>query len=146
MSLSNTWKHHVQALVTNEDTNKNLKVFVKDSSFTNKTDFPKEIIHKFTQDKYSIVLDRAPATNKLDIYHSIINLGGTRGRPDKKLVGLLGSGPESTAFVFDKFAVPNKLQFYCLLNNAIKAIAYHAVMKTTAAPARNCHTFHNANI
>ena len=105
VSLSNTWQHHFQTLVTSKDANKNLKVFARYSSFINQTNFHKDVLHKFNQDKDSIVLARAPANNKLAIYYIINHIDGTRARPDDKLVDLLGSSPESTTVVFDKFSV-----------------------------------------
>ena len=138
MSLSNTWKLHFQTLLSSTDVNKNLKSFARDSSSTDLNDFTSDILRNFTQDKNSIILVKAPATNRLAMYHSITNIGGTRARPDDKLVCLLGSSLDASAVMFDKESVTTNLSIKCPTHNNLKA-----VVKTTTVPTRNRHTFLN---
>ena len=48
--LPNTWKNYYQSLASNEDANKNMEAFAKDSNFDDLTDFPAQILQVFAAD------------------------------------------------------------------------------------------------
>ena len=53
---SNTWKDYYQSLASNEDGNKNLSAFAKDTDSANLTDFPTEILRNFHSDMNTIIM------------------------------------------------------------------------------------------
>ena len=90
MASSNTWKHYVQSLATNEDADKNLSAFSKDSNFNDLANVSAQIKINFHADKNTSILAKVQISDDVISYHSITNLDCSRARPHNKIVGLLG--------------------------------------------------------
>ena len=104
MNLHTSWKQYFSNLDTNESSNKNLDIFTKATSVTD--DFTDEVlIDVMTEDSDIVVLTVAPVTGKMKILHSPTNLGGTRVRPENKIVALDG---------LDSTAIPVLLDTTCI--------------------------------
>jgi len=125
MTQVNSWKAHFLQLPSNEDANKNLTAFAKDSMVdtTNPDGFAAQILRAVANDINSVILAKSPASSHLTLYHSITDLGGTRARPGHKIVGLLGSGPDATAVTFDQASIQKLVHLDCPNNTTLRAIS-----------------------
>ena len=144
MSLSNTWKNYYQSLASNEDANKNLEAFAKDSNFDDLTDFPAQILLAFAADKDAVILAKAPCSDKIALYHSIKNLGGSRSRPTNKLVGLVGSGPSAIPVVFDATSISTAVTVDCPTVATLTGISDKTHVTTSVVPRTRPFVLHNA--
>ena len=145
MVLSNTWKQHFLTLATNEDANKNVAAFARDTTFAGKTDFPAEILRAFHEDPDSVIIAKSLIPNKVAFYHSITNLGGSRARPTNKIVGIFGSGPNAIAMKFEEASISTEINLLCPSVASLKNISEKANVLTTVAPANRPRAFHNAS-
>ena len=125
MTQVNSWKAHFLQLPSNEDANKNLTAFAKDSMVdtTNPDGFAAQILRAVANDINSVILAKSPASSHLTLYHSITDVGGTRARPGHKIMGLLGSGPDATAVTFDQASIQKLVHLDCPNNTTLRAIS-----------------------
>ena len=144
MNLSNTWINSYQSLASNEDANKNMTAFAKDSNFDDLPDFPAQIQMVFSADKDAIILAKAPCSNKIALYHIVTNLGGFRARPTNKFVGLVGSGPSATPVVFDASFIQTEVTVNCPTPVTLNSISDKANMATATIPPTRPFVLHNA--
>ena len=99
----------------------------------------------FAADKDTVILAKAPCFNKITLYHhSITNLGGSRARPNNKLVGLVSSGPSVTPVVFDGTSVSAEVSVTCPTVTTLKGIAGNANVVTATIAATRPSVLHNA--
>ena len=79
---SRIWKQHLTEFPSNDDGNKNLNSFQKALN----SDLPtRESIKNITEDKYDVV-SCMDGENKVQLIHSILNLGITRSRSKYKIL------------------------------------------------------------
>ena len=142
---SNTWKHHYQSLATNEDGNKSLAAFAKDTDSDELTDFPTEILRHFHSDPNTVIMGRSNICTDIVFYHSIRNLGGSRARPSNKTVGLTGSGPEAFAVQFSEASITKEITVNCPSAVTLKGISDKAAVTTAAVPPHLPLILNNAN-
>ena len=142
---SNTWKHYYQSLATNEDGNKNLTAFAKDTDSAELTDFPTEILRHFHSDPNTVIMGRSNICTDIVFYHSIRNLGGSRARPDNKIVGLTGSGPEAFPLQFSEASITKEIKVNCPSIATLKGISDKAAVTTAVVPPHRPLILNNAN-
>ena len=83
---SRSWKKYFTGLPSNDDGNKNLNYFHGDLNNT----FPtRDRIKNITKDNYDVVAC-VDGENKVQLIHSISNLGGTRSQSKDKILGIIG--------------------------------------------------------
>ena len=115
-SLSTNWKQHCASLASNNDGNKMMMNFSK--SITESLS-DKDKINALTEENDSVIFI-ADDQGSINVIHSPTKLGGTRSRPELKIVCLVGMGPLATAVVLNdkqaiaifKIATPEKDNFY----------------------------------
>ena len=83
---SRSWKNYLTELPSNDDGNKNIISF---SEAMSKDLSSEEKVKNLTEDKDEIVAC-VDGEGKIQLIHSISNLGGTRSRSNNKLVGIMG--------------------------------------------------------
>ena len=115
-SLSTNWKQHYASLASNNDGNKMMMNFSK--SITESLS-DKDKINALTEETDSVIFI-ADDQGSITVIHSPTKLGGTRSRPELKIVCLVGMGPLATAVVLNdkqaiaifKIATPEKDKFH----------------------------------
>ena len=83
---SRSWKNYLTELPSNDDGNKNIISF---SEAMSKDLSSEEKVKNLTEDKDKIVAC-VDGEGKIQLVHSISNLGGTRSRTNNKIVGIMG--------------------------------------------------------
>ena len=141
MNLANTWKAYFNAMPTNAEANKNLSSFAKATKPSSATTFKSEIIQNLVEDTDAMILAIAPVTKKLKLYHSFTNLGGTRVKPDDKIIGLEGFGPTATPLLFKLDCLTNLLSIQTPTFTTLKSITD---TKDVATAAVSSQAFKNA--
>ena len=143
--LANTWKAHYKALSSNNRADRNLSGFEKATLIHNTENFEQKLIREVTEDPDSIILAISPILNKVKLYHSFTNLGGTRVNPDQKIVGLEGFGPVATPVIFDTDSITGKVNVRTPPYNTLKYISDpENVNPTTVTFTNNTPDFEHA--
>ena len=96
-SLSTSWKQHFASLPGNDDGDRNMRAF---SVALVAGQTPAKKLKQLVDEVDSIILV-ADERNEISILHSISNLGGTRSRPENKIVALVGMGAHTTCVLLD---------------------------------------------
>ena len=92
ISLSTSWKQHFASLPENDDGDRNMMAFsVALAAGQTSSEKLKQLV-----DEIESIILVANEKNEITIIHSISNLGGTRSRPENKIVGLVGTGARAT--------------------------------------------------
>ena len=108
MLRSNTWKKHFQQLRSNKEADKKLQSYSSALAFdtlsgTSEEElFRNDVLKQLTEDQDTIILGVSQVSNKMKLFHSFSNLGGTRIREENKLVALEGFGPTATAVLLNE--------------------------------------------
>ena len=89
MQLTNSWKAFFDNLSSNDETDKNLNILANATLVDDSTSSG-EILRTLTEDNESIIMIVTPITKKIKFIHNASNLGGTRRRPNNKIVALDG--------------------------------------------------------
>ena len=147
MAQVNSWKTHFLQLPSNVDANKNLTAFASDSSVdaTNPAEFGAKIIRAVSSDVNSVILAKCPVSANMTLYHSIMDLGGTRARPGHKIVGLLGSGPDAIAVKFDETSIKQIVELDCPTNAVLRTISNKENVETATIAATRPQKYHGAS-
>ena len=87
--MSTSWKQHFSSLAVNDQGNQNLNEF--SGAFSSKLS-SEEKLRNLVEDMDSMFF-AADGEKKVQSYHSLKNLGGTRLRKENKVIALLGVGP-----------------------------------------------------
>ena len=119
---ANTWKSYFEELESNELGNSFLDSIAKATKMDDDKS-EKEIISNICEDCDSIIHTASPILKKVKLYHSFANLGGTRVKPNNKIVALDGFGCQATAVRFEIDSVIKKLDFKVPSNTTLKAIS-----------------------
>ena len=128
-------------LDTNEISNKNLNVFARATTVTDEFD-QSETIRSLTEDEDVIIMTVAPVTRKIKFLHSPCNLGGTRVRPDNKIVALDGFDDKATPVLIDEacLTTPVELRTPSVANlHAIKTVENIRNSSTLTSGRKNFH-------
>ena len=143
MDLQTSWKHYFSSLETNELANKNLNVFDKATSVTD--DFTNEtLIRSLTEDIDIVILTVAPVTGNIKIFHSPINLGGTRIRPIHKLSALDGFNKNSTPVIFDQASITKTVDLRTPSFNKMRTWNTIESVTNSSAPTTGSKNFKHA--
>lgn len=129
--MANSWLNYFVDLDDNEG-NKNLKAFqlATDSS----GDFNSKILNLMGEDVNAIILSASHSFPKVKIYHSAQNLGGTRSKPDNKMVALDGVGCNATPVVFSIDSLKTKVNFKTPSLTTLKSLTDADSVNSTSAP------------
>jgi len=87
--MSTSWKQHFSSLAVNDQGNQNLNEF--SGAFSSELS-SEEKLRNLVEDMDSMFF-AADGEKKVQSYHSLKNLGGTRLRKENKVIALLGVGP-----------------------------------------------------
>ena len=109
MNLATSWKNYFSSLDTNDTSNQNLDIFNRATSTTDDTT-NQTMITSLTEDIDVTILTVAPVTRKIKVLHSPTNLGGTRIKPEDKIVALDGFETNSTPVILDNDCVTSKVE------------------------------------
>ena len=94
----NSWKQHYLSLASNKQGNQNISAFTEASlSSISK----KDRLNNISEELDYVVLT-GDGFNKVQLLHSIKNVGGTRLRPENKILALIGQGPNSVPVIVDE--------------------------------------------
>ena len=96
-NLLTSWKQHFASLTGNDDGDQTMLAF---SLALAAEQEPKEKLREIVNEVDSMLLV-ANKRKEITILHSISDLGGTRSRPDNKVVCLMGAGPRATCVMLD---------------------------------------------
>ena len=148
MAQVNSWKTYYQSHPGNEDANKHVSAFANNSTVdaADIANFGAKIIKAVLADIDTVVLAKSPTSNALCMYHSFTNLGGTRARPENKIVGLLGSGPDATAIVFNEASLKQIVEVDCPTNATLRGLSDKASVTTAPIAPTRPLKLHNAAI
>ena len=94
----NSWKQYYLSLASNEQGNQKINAFTEASLLQNSK---KNRLSNITEELDYVVLT-GDGFNKVQILHSIKNVGGTRLRPANKILALIGQGPNSVPVIVDE--------------------------------------------
>ena len=125
---SNTWSNYFKELKSQEEGDKALE------AFQNATTFNSDIICAITEDENSIILSASSIPNKIKLYHSFHNLGGTRVKPNNKIVALDGFGCLATPTLFDSDSLKKIVKFKTPSYTTLKAITETTSVSSCSAP------------
>ncbi len=97
MVLQSSWSDWFLHHTSNDAGNQNFQAF---SDTLSANDDKTMKLQQVTEDVDTIILAAGP-DKRIMILHSPRNFGGTRTRPDNKLVCMLGLGPQAVSVVVD---------------------------------------------
>ena len=133
------------SLESNERSNRNLSAFLNATSTTddnpNSTD---DLIRNLTEDCDAVMLAVAPVTNKIQVLHSMSNLGGTRSRPDNKLVALDGFGERSNAVLLGITSLQREISEKTPSLTSMQNLDTREDIMSSSVPRNSSTSFKNA--
>ena len=138
----NSWLKYFAELSSNEAANKNLKAF-KDAT-VGSDELSKKILFSLTEDVNVVVLSAAASKNKVKLYHSFENLGGTRVNSKNKVVALDGFGVRATPVTFVEDSLKSVVDFKVPSSTNLKALTNKEDVSKCLAPLNGAE-FKNAS-
>ena len=130
--LANIWRSRYASLSMNDEANKRLSAFSKPTWYSGEN-VETDLVRSLTGDPDIVVLALAPITSQIKLYHSLANLGGTRLKPEHKIVGLEGFGPLATAVLFDTDTLTTKFRVRSPTFNLVQTITDPANVVSTSS-------------
>ena len=134
MNLSTSWKIYYDQLESNDEWNKEISTLAGATEVSEETSAT-EILQALTDDEDMIVMIVAPITNKIKLLHSLKNLGGTRLRPQDKIVGLDGFDGQATPVLIDTSSATTSVQLRVPAFTRIKALRSIDDINDLSAPS-----------
>ena len=144
MNLHASWKLYFDNLETNSVSNQNLNIFTKATMITEDTT-DSALIRSLTEDADSVIITVAPVTGKIKFLHSPTNLGGTRIRPENKLVALDGFGDKSIPVLIDEKCMTSTVDIRTPSFNSLRTLTTTEEIKNSSIPNTGQKNFNHAS-
>ena len=142
MILNSTWQLYFENLETNEVSNSNLALFAN-ATVVNEDFQGSDAIRCLTEDEDVVIMTVAPVTKNIKILHSPANLGGTRVRPDNKLVAMDGFGSTSTPVLLDESGMTSFVDLRTPSINNLTNLSSEEELRNSSNPNTGRKNFHH---
>lgn len=144
VALANTWNSYYKDHPTNDEANAHLNNFRTCTEVEQDPNaFHPKVITTLRADPDTIIMSKSPFTNKMKLFHSIKDLGGTRARASNKIVGMEGFGPQATAVAFDMNTISHSISIDVPSDDTLLGIDSNE--KVVQATEQQNNEFSNAN-
>lgn len=134
---STTWSQHFKSLPSNDQGNKDSASFSQ-ATFSNLE--RKERLRNLTESQ-EYVIATAEGTKKVQLIHSPKNVGGTRIRPEHKVLGLIGTSDGSVGVIVDHESLTNECEIRTPKIEDIKACSTAEEIGALTAPRNGAATY-----
>ena len=140
MNLANTWNLYFEQLETNDVSNSSLELFAT-ATIVHDDFQAMEAIRSLTEDDDVVIMTVAPVTKNIKFFHSPSNLGGTRVRPENKIVAMDGFGTTARPVQLDEACLTATVDLRTPSGNSLKNLKSVEDIRTSTGPTSGRKNF-----